>query len=1069
MAEVFKPSRGGQANFNLGRVNPNIAMGQARAAEATNRQILSLVDKSIDVVEEHIKQVDSENTIANLEKLDTKMLEVAEKKFLAGPDSSTNLSMVERINGAFTDEIASMESQPMTSGARKLFRIGAARNKAAAMNLVIARDLSNKRIERNNKISLAFKQAAQSAFAFAKMNPHLATDMILEKFRQQQDIIYQANYAAATLEKFQILIRTGIEEGFKGLLVSDPRRALTDLDSGIYNDYTVGEEERVYWGLDITQQARLRSAAETAITKLNASETANYWHILKGRVHQILNQDDLKLLDTGTPLNDFSTPLAPNPNAKIRGDFMVKAALDMQYLSMNFVNLSAGVAQGEIEKWQEYIRNFDTDPIYASVAAPILDMIIIKNNQFRAAYDKDPLGAGQAYSSTLRDALEGLPWFTDKYQTISQLYQDSMGVKRFKQRLVDNATVTAIGDQLGLQLKQLPQNMGLELNQLSSQQIWKTIAQISQEIGPERLTRLWSEIALHSKEHNFTASQIWAFNSWQNKVKFHHLLGISKTNEAMLNDMIGSEIAAKLNADDLRNESSGKVAAFLSAIPDIEARARYAHLISMVAKSMAAKNQDYNEISAIKSAVELLFGDQKVMTIPLRTGKDRTILLPNTVSDADIKNATEQLHNFITFELLDVMPSEGGQDQKGTMENYVNQTFLLYNGRSNGWNIAYQGPFGPILVRNVDGDPILKDFSWFAKLQAPLSDNAMANRKGTTITALRHFYTGLTNLPFPFGGGGGVFKPALDKFEQKQLLERKALIQNDQERTEKHRKRIGDANTHIKKHGTLAGTIFDMSQEEFMKITNLSVDKTAVLYKTAQDYISAWKLHQKALIKYKSDLAIFNQLKKQRAKNKSTLPQVAPNNPEDSDESTLPQTKSNSPKQKMNNLAPKLTAETNNVPIQSDGSGDTTPGKSIATVYKPMWTPAPKLKVVPKVPVGPSTLPKGWVAKQPSGSSPVPKGWISNVPKGGNVIKKKEPKKESKKEPKGDLEGRFTSPNPSKLPTAGLDKLSLAKLKKYTKDTANNLGTEDRKILRDLLKKKGASRKFIAEVFGFGN
>jgi hypothetical protein len=1050
MAEVFKPSRGGQANFNLGRVNPNIAMGMARAAEATHRQVLGLVDKNIEAVEEHTKQVDSENTIVNLEKLDARMLELAEEKFTSGPDPSNNLSMVERINSAFTDEIANMVAGKMTSGARKLFRIGAGRNKAAAMNLVIQRDLSNKRIERNNKIGLAFKQAGQSAFAFAKLNPHLATDRILEKFRQQQDILYQANYAAATMEKFQDLIRSGIEEGFNGLLISDPRRALADLDSGIYNDYTVGEEERVYWGLSATQQDRLRAEAEAAITKLNTSETANYWHILKGRVHQILNQDDLQLLDTGTPLSDFSMPIAPNPNAKIRGDYMVQAARDMQYLSMNLVNLSAGAVQSRIDEWQEHIRNFGTDPIYASVAAPILDMIIVKNSKFRAAYDKDALGAGQAYSSTLRDALEGLPWFTDRYQTISQLYQDTMGVKRFKQRLTDNATVTTIGDQLGLQLKQLPQHMGLELNQLSSQQIWKTVAEIAQEAGPERMTRLWSEIALHSKEHNFTASQIWAFNSWQNKVKFHHLLGISKTNEAKLNDMIGSDVATLLNADDLRIEDSGKVAAFLSSIPDIEARARYAHLISMVAKSMAAKNQDYNAKSAIKSAVDLLFGDQKVMTIPLRTGKDRTILLPNTVSDADIENATEQLHNFITFELLDAMPSEGGQDPKGTMENYVNQTFLLYNGRSNGWNIAYQGPFGPILVRDVNGDPILKDFNWFAKLQTPLSDNAMANRKGATITAFRHFYTGLTNLPFPFGGGGGVFKPALDILEQQQLLERKKRIQDDQERVKKHRKRVGDANTHIQKHGTLAGTIFDMPQEEFMKLTNLSVDKTAVLYRVAQDYISAWKLHQKAMIKYKSDLAIFNQLKKQRVKNKSTLPQVAPNNPEDSDKSTFPQIKPNSPKQKMNNLSPKLAAEANNVPIQTDGSGDTTPGKSIATVYKPMWNPTPKLKVVPKVSVGPSTLPKGWV---------------------GADIKKKEPKKEPKKvlSDKGDLEGKFKSPNPSKLPTTGLDKLSLAKLKKYTKETANGLGTEDRKTLRDLLKKKGASRKFIAEVFGFGN
>jgi len=69
----------------------------------------------------------------------------------------------------------------------------------------------------------------------------------------------------------------------------------------------------------------------------------------------------------------------------------------------------------------------------------------------------------------------------------------------------------------------------------------------------------------------------------------------------------------------------------------------------------------------------------------------------------------------------------------------------------------------------------------------------------------------------------------------------------------------------------------------------------------------------------------------------------------------------------------------------------------------------------------------------------------------------------------GDFEGGFKSPNPSKLPTTGLDKLSLAKLMNYTKDHANSLGTEDRKTLRDLLKKKGASRKFIAEVFGFGN
>ena len=68
-----------------------------------------------------------------------------------------------------------------------------------------------------------------------------------------------------------------------------------------------------------------------------------------------------------------------------------------------------------------------------------------------------------------------------------------------------------------------------------------------------------------------------------------------------------------------------------------------------------------------------------------------------------------------------------------------------------------------------------------------------------------------------------------------------------------------------------------------------------------------------------------------------------------------------------------------------------------------------------------------------------------------------------------------TAPLPSKLPSGleklpgGLEKISLGQLKKYTKDHAGNLSLEDRKTLRNLLKKKGAGKKFIRDVFGFGN
>jgi len=68
-----------------------------------------------------------------------------------------------------------------------------------------------------------------------------------------------------------------------------------------------------------------------------------------------------------------------------------------------------------------------------------------------------------------------------------------------------------------------------------------------------------------------------------------------------------------------------------------------------------------------------------------------------------------------------------------------------------------------------------------------------------------------------------------------------------------------------------------------------------------------------------------------------------------------------------------------------------------------------------------------------------------------------------------------TTPLPSKLPSGleklpgRLEKLSLGQLKKYTKDHAGNLSLEDRKTLRNLLKKKGAGKKFIRDVFGFGN
>ncbi|HIG59176.1 MAG TPA: hypothetical protein EYQ21_07295 [Flavobacteriales bacterium] len=529
----------------------------------------------------------------------------------------------------------------------------------------------------------------------------------------------------------------------------------------------------------------------------------------------------------------------------------------------------------------------------------------------------------------------------------------------------------------------------------------------------------------------------------------HHLLAIGRTNESKLNEFIGTT-----HADNIVQavKDNNKIKAFLSAIPTPAARIEFNHHINMVAKSMAVSTKEYtNATKAVEAAESLLFRDQKIVNIPMREAEDRSILVPDKYSDDDIENAIKSLHNFLVFEGMNVMPTEGDQTPTATMTKYVNDTYLLYNGRADGFNIAYDGPWGPILVRDVDGKPIIKDFSYFAESQYASVVEMGGNRLNMLQAAMHGFYVGILNIERSVLGDipSSVFIVG-SKDERQRAHEREKIIADRQKEVATARARIVDDGDFVAENGTIDGTIFTMSKEDFIKLTGLSEEKTDRIYAINQQLITSFRLakqeegNTKDLKTVVSPPPIDSRIKNNPAMS-GTSTSLGDTNSRTTNNPAL--SMSSSPAEKVKNLQKKLFNETAEVPIQGDTSPDTPPGPSIATVKMPMKAVP---RSTPRVSPGPSQ------------------------PKGTGKTMKPTPKKETptlKNVLKGDFgggSGEAEANSNNSLP-GGIEKLSKAKLKNYALDNANSLRKSERAKLKTLLKKKGFKGDELTKFFSFGS
>ena len=557
------------SNMSEGLLGSSAARQQLASAKNLGEAGLSIADKIAAYGRKRQQQKDIEGSLKKLEFLNQQyeiILKEEKNNWLpedpAFKRDEDYPSLTERVRERMNETDANfLENNTFTQGERDLFNVAQAKARiqlgSRAFTEEQAQDTAQRTLEMENTIELA------STRAFEQGN----TKDGLAIYKDYLAILSSdpEAYTEKTFEKLKDKLSNVAHSTALGLMTNHPGQLIKDLDAKLYNGL-LSEPEII----------ALRNAAGVELRRKDSGTDTLNRAAANGQINKVLR---------GELRADAVNPIGwHNKDNKLLHEKKLIAAQTTSDMLKGMGTVSRSAFMDKVKSFEDIKKS--SDDISRGFYEQFNSFFYGAIKDFNEAMDKDPIGAMAEYNPGLFEQLSDMNTNDRGYLEAITNWQKDQGILSANIRLISNAELDQIGNDLALTRKNI--NVTDLQNHAPIDQIRNTFLQLHQKYGPN-YSRITAELQLHSKKHDISEAEIIA-SAYINKPDlFAFMIKTSMMTEQdwdaleKISGLNDSEIDAVSEAV-LRNE---RIQKFLTQFGQFQKPARVGQMMQDVGKALA--------------------------------------------------------------------------------------------------------------------------------------------------------------------------------------------------------------------------------------------------------------------------------------------------------------------------------------------------------------------------------------------------------------------------------------------------------------------------------------------------